>query len=169
MNPNEIAVIGIVFNANRDRVLAIRRRDVDVWVLPGGGCEPHETPEQSILREVFEETGLKTKIRRPVAIYYPINRLTRETHVFECERESGELTMGEETREVHFFPVEELPKSFFFLHKDWLQDALIHHPHIIHKEITQITYGTALKLLLKHPIKVLRYLFSRLGFPINKH
>lgn len=168
MGSGESAVLGIVFNDNRDQVLAIQRRDVDVWVLPGGGCDAHETPEEAVIREVLEETGLKVSIKRHVAIYYPINRLAKVTYVFECEREGGQLTVGEETRAVQFFPVEELPKHFFPVHQEWLNDAFVHHPHVIHKEITQVTYFAAFKLLLQHPIKVLRYLMSRLGFPMNK-
>lgn len=30
----------------------------DYWDLPGGFCEPHEAPEETAIREVYEETGL---------------------------------------------------------------------------------------------------------------
>ncbi|MEE4298228.1 MAG: NUDIX domain-containing protein [Pseudomonadales bacterium] len=30
------------------------------WLTPGGGLDADETPEQGLLREVFEETGLET-------------------------------------------------------------------------------------------------------------
>ena len=34
------------------------------WTLPGGAVEADETPEEAVIREVKEETGLKTKISK---------------------------------------------------------------------------------------------------------
>lgn len=42
----------------------IRRGDHDFWTLPGGGVEPGETPEQAVVREFKEETGLSTHVLR---------------------------------------------------------------------------------------------------------
>jgi len=33
-----------------------------VWTLPGGGVEVGESPEKAVLREVWEETGLKAEV-----------------------------------------------------------------------------------------------------------
>lgn len=44
------------------RFLLIRRRNppsADLFAFPGGRAEPGETPEQTALREFFEETGIK--------------------------------------------------------------------------------------------------------------
>ena len=49
-------------------VAAIRpRRDHhrrDIWALPKGQIEPHERAGDAAVREVFEETGLRTRIDR---------------------------------------------------------------------------------------------------------
>jgi len=44
---------------NGDKILMGRRRDSDKWTLPGGHAEENETPEETGLRELEEETGIK--------------------------------------------------------------------------------------------------------------
>lgn len=63
---------GVVKNGNGE-TLFIRRWDM--WDLPKGKMEKNETPEQTALREVKEETGLKDvsivdKITETYHIYY---------------------------------------------------------------------------------------------------
>jgi len=38
------------------------------WTLPGGGLEFGESPEEAVVREVEEETGLKIKVRNVAGI-----------------------------------------------------------------------------------------------------
>lgn len=42
----------------------------DFCTLSGGGIEKGETPEQAVLREQKEETGLDGKVIRPLAVQY---------------------------------------------------------------------------------------------------
>jgi 8-oxo-dGTP diphosphatase len=56
----------IVFDAQR-RLLLIRRGQAPsagMWSVPGGRCEPGETPEQACVREVQEETGAQVQVVR---------------------------------------------------------------------------------------------------------
>lgn len=161
------AVIGIIFTPDRQAVLCIKRRDVPVWVLPGGGVDPGESPEEAVIREILEETGLKAKVDKKAGVYTPINRLSHHTEVFECSPLSGDLKTGDETRDVHYWPTNSLPKDFFIIHRDWLADALENSDFIIHKPISGVTYWNLFKHIVCHPIWVARLILSRCGFPIN--
>ena len=157
------AAIGIVFSPDGKKILTVLRRDIPIWVLPGGGIEDNETPEAAIEREVFEETGVRVKVKRKVGIYFPLNRLASETFVFECEAEEQlpEIFKPQlETKQVALFAIDKLPKTFFFLHKEWLYDAL-HSQNPVLKPISSITWKKALLLFLQHPFYCLRYIFSR--------
>ena len=43
------------------------------YTVPGGGIEPGETPEQTVLRELKEECGLDGTIVRPLAVQYKLD------------------------------------------------------------------------------------------------
>jgi len=161
------SVNGIIFSKDRTQVLIIQRRDVPVWVLPGGCVEENEDPEKAVIREIFEETGLTVNINRKVGAYTPINRLTTPTHLFECEIESGTPRTGTETRNIGFFPLQDLPRSFFHIHADMLQDALLKKEEVIQKPLSQVTYWKLFCYFIRHPLRVTRFLLSKMGFPIN--
>lgn len=161
------SAIAIILSPDKQQVLLVKRRDVPMWVLPGGGIDDHETPEKAAVREALEETGLTVKIERPVAEYTPINRLASHTYTYECSALQGELTTGDETRDVGFFTVHQLPQPFFFIHHDWLNDALKQESALIQKPLSQVTYFNLALYFLRHPLQVLRMLLSRLGFPLN--
>ena len=54
----------VVIFDEKKRVLLSHRRDQDIWNLPGGGMEIGELPPEAVIRETFEETGLKIKVKR---------------------------------------------------------------------------------------------------------
>lgn len=52
-----------------DRMVLVRRRDNDLWALPGGAMELGESIVDAAVREVKEETGLDVEITGLVGVY----------------------------------------------------------------------------------------------------
>jgi 8-oxo-dGTP diphosphatase len=61
------------------------------WSLPGGMIEPGETPEDAVLREAWEETGVTAKIHHTVGSYQMEDGFTG--FVFVCEIVEGVPTV----------------------------------------------------------------------------
>jgi len=162
------AAIGIVLNPKRDGVLLVRRRDIPVYVPPGGGVDTGESPQDAVVREVQEETGLNVEIVKKVGLYHPINRLTRRTHVFECTPVSGTLTPTQEGSHSQFFPIDELPKPLAPPHIEWIADTLSSKELLIERPITSVTYLTLAKAFLLHPRITLLFLLTKVGIHLNK-
>lgn len=160
------SVAGILFSLDRSQVLLIQRRDVPVWVLPGGGIDPGETPEEAIIREMQEETGLQVGISRLVGAYIPLNRLARHTHLYECMLIQGSLAITDETKDVRFFSLDALPSLIPPPYPEWIAESREFRPPV-RKTIVSVTYLQLVKHLLAHPILVLRFLLARWGFQVN--
>ncbi len=47
---------------NEGKILLLYHKKLNVWLYPGGHIESNETPDEAVIREVFEETGLEVEI-----------------------------------------------------------------------------------------------------------
>jgi len=159
--------VAVVFDDEKENVLLVKRRDVPVWVLPGGGIDPGESPEEAAVREVQEESGLEVRIVRKVAVYTPTGRLTSETHLFECSIVSGELRVTDETKDVGFFPIGSYPPPVFEIHNRWLKDTTENRPEIIVKPVEGTDWLSLMKMIIQHPILSSRYLLTKIGLRWN--
>src|SRR5437870_7870136 len=68
------------------RILLLKRADEEIWCLPKGTVEPGETLEETAIREVQEETGLRVKLLRPLhevrsSFYWPAAGVHSDTTV----------------------------------------------------------------------------------------
>lgn len=160
--------LGIIWNQDKSEVLLIKRRDVAVWVLPGGGIDPDESPESAVVREVLEETGLHVTIQYKAAEYTAINRWTRRTHLFVCEPLSGTCMTGDETVAIQFYPLHAPPSPFFDFHQKWLHEIVKARQLPIQKPMSRYTFWRLVfKAFLRYPHLAFRYIIARCGFPIN--
>ncbi|PTQ89544.1 RNA pyrophosphohydrolase [Agitococcus lubricus] len=59
--------VGIILTNGKGQVLWARRHGHDAWQFPQGGINQGETPEQAMLRELWEEIGLEPEDVKIVA------------------------------------------------------------------------------------------------------
>ena len=109
----KVGVAAAIFNEDK-KLLLVQRSDNKLWAMPGGWAEIGETPVQSVVREVAEETGLKVRVSGLVGIYdsniHGFKHLHHIYHiVFQCEVISGELRMNKECLAADYFSMYELP------------------------------------------------------------
>ncbi|MBF0208465.1 MAG: NUDIX hydrolase [Oligoflexia bacterium] len=78
----------IAFCKDRKQIVMVKRRDVPIWVIPGGGIEKGESPETAAVRETKEESGFNVKIIRKVAEYTHIGSQKKLPICSNCWRRS---------------------------------------------------------------------------------
>jgi 8-oxo-dGTP diphosphatase len=157
------SVLGIIFDEKK--VLLIKRRDVPVWVLPGGGIEENETAEEAIIREIEEETGLHVNVSRRVATYTG-GFFIKPTHLFECRVLKGEIRDNDEVKNISYFDFENLPFEIPPPFREFIEDAR-KNTTPLERKIESITAVTIFKTMIKHPLLFIRFLLSRVGLHIN--
>lgn len=69
MNRRIIVTGGAIIKDKDGRILVQKRSDYGDWGLPGGGMEAGESIEETMIREVYEETGLEVKSYELYAVY----------------------------------------------------------------------------------------------------
>ena len=113
----KLTVDGVILKEKK--ILLIKRKNKPFkgkWALPGGFVEYGERVEESVIREVYEETGLKTKINDLIGVYSDPNRDPRGhtiSVVYILDIKDGELKSGDDAADVKFFNLKELPELAF--------------------------------------------------------
>jgi ADP-ribose pyrophosphatase YjhB (NUDIX family) len=111
----KVGVRGAVFD-DRGRILMVRETiDHDRWTLPGGWADVNQTPAQSVVREIREESGYHAQVIKLAAVW----DRARQTHppmpysvvrmFFICTLEGGEAKTSLETSGSGWFYEHEVP------------------------------------------------------------
>jgi 8-oxo-dGTP pyrophosphatase MutT (NUDIX family) len=137
-----------------------------VWVIPGGGIETGETPEEAAIRETREESGYEVKIIRKVAEYTHAGG-EKKNHLFEAVIIGGEARINNEAKEIGLFELDKLPEPRHPLIYEWLEDSNKKSKSVIKREIQGVTIRQALRQIHKHPVMVIRFILVRFGIHIN--
>jgi len=117
----KIGVFAIILN-DKQEVLLAHRRDYDFWNLPGGGVEKNESPWTAVIREVLEETGLRSKVNDISGIYYKPHQ-NELVLVFNCQVIGGKLQKTDEADKLKYFPRDALPNNLSSKHAERIHDA----------------------------------------------
>lgn len=111
----------IILN-KKGEVLLQSRSDRDKWGLPGGCQELGERFEDTIIREIKEETNLDVN-EEDLELLTVVSGMSRKNEypngdvvinntVLYCVRKySGELNWDKESKELKFFSIDDLPKN----------------------------------------------------------
>jgi 8-oxo-dGTP pyrophosphatase MutT (NUDIX family) len=100
-----------------DRVLMIQRSDNGRWALPGGGHDLGESIGDTVVREAWEETGIKVEVVDVSGIYtdpghvmqYDDGEVRQQFSIcFRARPVGGELRTSDETTQVRWVPPAEL-------------------------------------------------------------
>ena len=111
----------IIIN-NEGKILLQSRADRDLWGLPGGCQELGERFKDTVIREVKEETNLDVEEKDLELVdivsgnsrrnSYPNGDVVINNTALYCiRRYSGELKWDEESKEMKFFDLNDLPKN----------------------------------------------------------
>ena len=120
------------------KLLLERRRDNDTWALPGGGCKKKETGLDAVVRECYEELGLRIPKERfskrkvygnpgRIAAYRDgsIWRMVIVVYGLDLAEEPS-LRISAESRELRFFTKEEIKAvEIAVTHRDIVQEQFL--------------------------------------------
>jgi ADP-ribose pyrophosphatase YjhB (NUDIX family) len=111
----KVDVRGVVFRDGR--LLLVREKSDGKWSLPGGWADVNGSPAENIVREIFEESGFRTRVLRLLAVFdrskhphlpvFPFHVYKLFLH---CEIIGGGAMPSAETAEIGFFGVDEIPE-----------------------------------------------------------
>jgi ADP-ribose pyrophosphatase YjhB (NUDIX family) len=123
----KVGVRGAVFDTS-GRILMVRETaDDNRWTLPGGWADVNQTPAQSVVREVFEESGYHVRPIKLAAVWdrarqaHPPTAFSVVRMFFICALDGGEPRTSIETSEIGWFAESEVPSDLS------LRRTLPHH------------------------------------------
>ena len=116
-----------------NKILLVQEAMDNKWSMPGGWADVGESPAIAIIRETKEESGLDVVPNKIIGVYganrhgRPLELFHAYKIVFFCESVGGKLSTSNETIDVKYFKLDELPPlSTSRTNQKHLNDVLKH-------------------------------------------
>ena len=120
------------------KLLLEKRRDSDIWGMPGGGCKKWETGREAIAREIYEELGIripKEKFEK-LAVYDNPGRIAayRDGSIWRMVivvygldfPEEPKMRISSESKDLRFFTKEEVRQiEIAITHRDIVEELFV--------------------------------------------
>jgi 8-oxo-dGTP pyrophosphatase MutT (NUDIX family) len=111
-----------------NRLLLVHHTKLNKWLPPGGHIEPNETPDEAVIREVNEETGLDIEIvnkkelpkdpniitQLALPFYADVHSVGDHNHAclyYLCKPKNDNVKISKESRDHKWITLEELISS----------------------------------------------------------
>jgi 8-oxo-dGTP diphosphatase len=134
---HSVSVAGVVVRDD-GKVLVIRRRDNGHYQAPGGVLERHERIEDGVVREIFEETGVRVEPEQLTGIYKHMG-LGAVALVFRARFLDGTPTVTDEAAEILWMDRDQVPMRMTEAFAIRVIDALDGPwPHMRHHDGTRL-------------------------------
>lgn len=117
-----VSVAALVFDRQGGVLLFRHTYRKFEWGIPAGGLEYDEQPNLAILREFFEETGLRIEIDRLLYAESTRDDPRNISLIYLCTIGGGEFRESSEISEMRYFDVNHLP-PMLFAEKDLIRRA----------------------------------------------
>ena len=126
---NPVPAVCAVVSDEARRILLVQRKVPPrrgEWCLPGGFMELAETPEEAVLRELSEETGLQGEVAGLLGLEATPNRIYTTVLVagYRVIPLSGRLHAGDDAMAVDWFASQALPPIAFGSHRIFIRTVV---------------------------------------------
>ncbi len=115
---NDPKVVAAAVVTHKEEVLLVQRIDApheSLWSLPAGFVNKNESPEQTAIREVSEETGMKCSLNKVLGVNYSngIILIVYKAELSDKSTAQAPITAVNELKDVNWHPLKDLPELQF--------------------------------------------------------
>ena len=123
---NAVPAVAVVVLNEKNEILLVKRKfppQQDFWALPSGYMEIWQTPEETAVCELQEETGLIGDVDRFIGYYMGFSPIYEKVLSlgFKMNITGGCLQAGDDAEDARFFGERDLPVIAFWSHIDFMQ------------------------------------------------